>query len=348
MKITVSAPGKIHLLGEHAVVYGKPAILTAIDKRLYVTIRHPERSEAESRDLVKSRSAGQSVNMRPDVTSGLDSSLTLGMTQGISPEKDSLVWEIIEVFKKAFTIKKLPPLEITITSQIPTGSGLGSSAALSAALTGALMKFVKNIWNPEKINKLTYEVEKIAHGNPSGADNTTVVFGGLVWYRREFEFLKSIWSLPIASYKIPKFAIIDSGRPNESTKQMVNQVADYYGKNKKRAEEIFSDQETQTKNLLLALKTNNKGKMISAIRQGERNLEKIGAAGNFARKIIREIESVGGAAKICGAGGRKKGSGILLCFHQDLTKIKIIADAHKVNTSPIKLGEEGIRLENIN
>lgn len=315
--ITVSAPGKIHLLGEHAVVYAKPALLAAIDKRLYVRIKNLEfRIKNNKEEIV--------INTR---------------------EKKDLVWETIKIFQKSFSIKKLPPFEITITSQIPTGCGLGSSAALSSALIGALMKFVKNIWNPNKINELAYKVEKIAHGNSSGADNTTVVFGGLVWYRREFEFLKSIWSLPVSLYKIPKFAIINSGCPQESTREMVFGVSKLYTDNKKTMEEIFSDQELQTRKLLLALKTDSKAQLIDAIRKGEGNLEKIGVVGKFAQKIIREVESIGGAAKICGAGGRKKGSGILLAFHPDLSKVNKIAKKFNTKIQSLVLGGEGIRVE---
>lgn len=318
MSIIVSAPGKIHLLGEHAVVYGKPALLATIDKRLYVTIKEQRTNNKEQND----------------------NEIIIHTT-----ENKDLIREAIKVFKKAFSIHKLPPIEINITSQIPVGSGLGSSAASSAALIGALMKFVKNIWNPNRINELVHEVEKSAHGNPSGADNTTVVFGGLVWFRREFDFLKSIWNLPISAYKIPKFAIINSGRPTESTKQMVIAVSNLYANNRKKFEEIFTDQELQTKNLLLALKTGNEDQLKAAIKKGEKNLEKIGVVGNFAQKIIREIESLGGAAKICGAGGKKDGSGILLCYHKDLQKIKKVAGKFKVSISPVKLGEEGIRIE---
>lgn len=319
MEITVSVPGKIHLLGEHMVVYGRPAILAAINKRLYVQVKS-QKSKVKSKEEII-------INTK---------------------ENDDLVWETIKVFQKNFSIEKLPLLEITITSQIPTGSGLGSSAALAGALTGALMKRIKNIWNPQKVNELTYKIEKIAHGNPSGADNSTVIFGGMVWYRREFDFLKSIWSLSLTAYKIPQFVIIDSGRPAETTKEMVAIVANLYAKKRKKFEEIFTNQEEQTKNLLLALKTGNEKQLSAAIKQGENNLEKIGVVGDFAKKIIREIESLGGAAKICGAGGKKQGSGILLCFHRDLSKLILISKKYNIPVMPIKLGEEGIRLESTN
>ena len=325
MSIIVSAPGKIHLLGEHAVVYGKPALLAAIDKRLYVEIRNP------------------TLRLRSGQESGIRKKEEIVIH---TTEKKDLAWETIKVFQKAFSIDNLPPLEINITSQIPVGSGLGSSAALSAAMIGALMKFVKNIWNPNRINELVYEVEKIAHGNPSGADNTTVVFGGLVWFRREFDFLKSIWSLPISAYKIPHFVLIDTGRPMESTKEMVSLAAKQYDENRRSMENIFNDQEKETKKLLLSLRTGNMDELVSAIRSGERNLEKIGVVGDLAKKIIRDIEDMGGAAKICGAGGKKKGSGVLLCYHEDLSKIKKVAEKSKVSVSPVKLGGEGIRIEN--
>ena len=324
MTVTISAPGKIHLLGEHMVVYGKPALLAAIDKRLYINIKN------------------QSARQAQDKNSKIKNKEKIII---ISPEKDSLVRKIIEVFKNSYSINKLPPLEITITSQIPVGCGLGSSAALSSSLIGALMKFVKNILNPVQINELSYEVEKFAHGHPSGADNTTVVFGGMVWFRREFDFLKSIWSLPPQNYHIPKFFLINSGKPLESTKEMVTQVNRLYNRNKKKIEEVFNDQEKETKRLLVSLKEGNSGDLVSSIRQGERNLEKIEIVSSFAQKIIREIEEKGGAAKVCGAGGKKGRSGILLCFHPSFSILQKIAQKYETPIMPVQLGGEGIKIE---
>lgn len=308
MQVTVSAPGKIHLLGEHFVVYGKPALIAAIDKRLYATIKIQSRL---NRDKIK----------------------------------NDLINKAVEIFKNAYKIDKLPYLEITVTSQIPVGGGLGSSAALSVSVVGALMKAISNIWNPAKINTLAYEVEKIQHGNPSGGDNTVVTFGGMLWYRKEFDFLKSIWSLPVANYKIPPFVLIDSGRPEESTGEMVDLVRKVAINAQEKFERLCSLQENETKNLLLGLKTGD-GKMIkNSLIKGERNLEELNVVGDRAVKIIREIEKLGGAAKISGAGGRIKGSGYLLCYHDDISKLGKIEDKYKVKLERVKLGEEGVRIE---
>lgn len=311
MSTIVSAPGKIHLLGEHVVVYGKPALLTAIDRRLYVEIKNSQSSQ-----------------------------LTIK-----TAENESLVKETIAVFRKVFNLSVLPPMEIKISSTILTGSGLGSSSALAAALIGALTKHIKNIWNPNKINELTYEVEKIAHGNPSGADNTTVVFGGLVWYRREFDFLKSIWSLPMFSYKIPPFVLIDSGRPTESTKEMVEKVANFSRVKKSLFYKILDDQESQTKKLLLSFKEGKLDQMEKAFLAGERNLEKIGVVGEKAKRIISRIEKIGGVAKICGAGGYQKGSGIIMAYHKNQSKLEAVVKEFSLELMRINPGEEGIRIE---
>ncbi len=196
--ITVSAPGKVHLMGEHAVVYGKPALLSAINLRLKTTVEYQVSS-------IKYQGKNK--------------------IQIISSESTDYVRHITNVVKEHFKLKELPPITITITSEIPAGYHLGSSAAVAVATVGALTYFLKKIWNPAIINQLAYEAEKRVHGNPSGGDNTAVTVGGFVWYRRELEFLKSMWQLPM---KLPAslnhFFLINTGKPKETTGEMVEFV----------------------------------------------------------------------------------------------------------------------------
>jgi len=313
MKITVSAPGKIHLLGEHSVVYGKPALLASIDRRLFVTLESPHHTQEK---IVIHSAAGK--------------------TQII---------QALTLFQNAFKITDLPPMEISVTSSLPVGRGLGSSAALAVSLMGALLKYVKNLWNPQKINELAYAMEKIQHGNPSGGDNTVVCFGGLVWYRKETDFLKSLWNLPIKSYHIPKFLLMDTGKPVETTGEMVASVGNLCNQRKSFVDDIFNDQEFQTKQLLSALKSGDTDKVMETIRIGEGNLEKIGVVGTRAQKIIGEIETSGGVAKICGAGGFKKGSGMILSYHPKINKLREVAKLNSVKTYPIRFEDEGVRIE---
>jgi mevalonate kinase len=286
--ITVSVPGKVHLMGEHAVVYGKPAILAAINRRLTVT-----------------------VTDRDSNTSGY-------------------VANILGIVQKHFGTTR--GVHITIDSDIPAGYHLGSSAAVAVGVVSAVSYFLKKIWNPTLINQLAYEAEKLQHGNPSGADNTTVTFGGLIWYRKELEFLKSIWQLPFQlPARLNNFSIIDTGRPKENTGKMVAFV-----KSQKNLQKFLDANEIQTKRVAVAIKEGDEKTLIDAVRKGERTLEDIGVVSKKVIPVIRKIERAGGAAKILGGGGRTNGVGYLLCY------------SHHPPASciPIRLGEEGVRLEN--
>ena len=283
--ITVSVPGKVHLMGEHAVVYGKPALLAAINRRLMVTVREG-----------KNNAGG-------------------------------FVADIIHIVQTHFQTHK--QCHITIDSDIPEGYHLGSSAAVAVGVVSAVSYFLKKVWNPALFNQLAYEAEKLKHGNPSGGDNTIVTMGGFIWYRKELEFLKSIWQLPVKT-NLTHFFLIDTGKPKETTKEMVSYVA-----SQKNPEKYFHENEKQTKRIAVALKDHDEQTLMDAMQKGERTLEAIGVVSKKVIPIIRGIEKTGGAAKILGGGGRADGVGYLLCYTHTPPHGAI----------PITLGEEGIRLE---
>jgi len=302
-KITVSVPGKVHLMGEHAVVYGKPALLAAINLRLAVSVEDSNKFEIVSSEPIDH--AQYAVNYLLD----------------------------------HLKVEKYPPIKITIDSQIPAGFHLGSSAAVAVGLSGAMMYFFKKLWNPQRINELAYEIEKKQHGNPSGGDNTTVTVGGFVWFRKELEFLKSIWQLPFKPHaSLNHFFLINTGRPKESTGEMVALVKSKVKSQKSKAQKLFDENETQVKRVTVALKEGNELELLDAIRMGERTLEGMGVVSKKAIPIIRTIEKAGGAAKILGGGGKSDGVGFLLCYHHD-------PNSFNYPKQFILLGEEGIRLE---
>ena len=118
-----------------------------------------------------------------------------------------------------------PNISISIESDFPSGYHLGSSAAVAVGVASAALYFLKQIWNPQRANQIAYDAEKFKHGNPSGGDNTICTFGGLVWYRKEFEFLRSIFQLPFhVDPSLNNFYLINTGKPKESTKEMIEVV----------------------------------------------------------------------------------------------------------------------------
>lgn len=304
--IKVSAPGKIHLLGEHFVVYGKPALLTAVDLRVTVHLR------------------GEKMRLH------------LGGGANLA--------KIIEpIVKQHLKIKTIPPYQLTISSQIPIGAGLGSSAAISAAYIASLLSFLKVKWDLNLINQLAFEAEKVFHGNPSGGDNTAVVYGGLIWYQKEEGVQPLTFSIPPRLTQ--NFILINTGKPKETTKEMVEMVSSKFKIQKSKFEKIFNNQEQLVKELVTVLEDGDEMKLIQIIKAGERNLEAIGVVSPSVKSIIRKIENAGGAAKICGAGGKSGPAGILLCYHPNLSIIKNIAKSYNLDYFSVKLGVEGVRNE---
>lgn len=303
--ISYSAPAKIHLMGEHSVVHGKPALLAAINKRVTISISDDKTSNAIPENL-------QHV--------------------------------IENAIKAEFKISSIPTYSTSISSDIPVGLGLGSSAAMSAAFTACLLAFLEIKFNNALLFKIAYEGEKLFHGNPSGGDLAVSIEGGLLYFRKEFEFLKSFSKLDInISNSANNFYIINSGKPEESTLDMVKQVGLLKESNNELVENIFWDQEKITKELVAALKNGKENMIIESIKNGERNLEKLGVVGEKAKNIITEIENIGGAAKISGGGGIKDGSGMLLVYSNNKAKLKNLCKEKNLETEPIKIVDEGIQ-----
>lgn len=156
-----SAPGKIILFGEHAVVHGRPALVGAISARLHTTI-----SSAESSCL--------SI---PKI--GVDSPLTT--------EKP-----LYRFYSRGIELMEAGPLSIKISSEFPIGAGLGSSAAMACSFVTAASKAAGTKLTPEEIKNKAHEMEKVIHGNPSGVDTAVIAFGGFLRYQQgKFENLKT-------------------------------------------------------------------------------------------------------------------------------------------------------------
>lgn len=205
-----SAPGKIILFGEHAVVYGRPALAVPVTQ-VHVDV------EVEDSSL-----AGIWINA-PNV--GLHAELN-------TLPSDHPIASVIHNFLFLLRISPFPNLNIKITSTIPVASGLGSGAAVTVALVRALSPYLKHPMTEEEINAFAYEIEKLYHGTPSGVDNTVVT------YARPVYFIKG---QSLEMFKVGKaFTLVigDTGIP-APTKESVADVRKLWTDNTKRFEVIF-------------------------------------------------------------------------------------------------------------
>lgn len=212
---TASAPGKIILFGEHAVVYGEPALAVPVPA-------------LQARAIITPLLTGQTGEVHieaPDIS--LSSPLA-------ALKSDHPLRAAISQVVGKDNLESIPACQVQISSSIPLSSGLGSSAAISSALIRALSGFLGKPLTDEEISQAAFEVEKIHHGTPSGIDNSVVVFQQPVYYQKgkplEFLSIENPFQLLIA----------DSGSPG-NTRQAVELVKENWSQETERYNQYFSD-----------------------------------------------------------------------------------------------------------
>lgn len=183
---------KLILTGEHAVVYGHPAIALAVRQGVRVRLQAYD-----------------------------------GPTHVVAPiTTDERLHQAID------TVLPSTGIQVHIESTVPTGRGMGSSAALSVALVRAWANWQGQALTPETTYAAAMKVERIFHGNPSGIDNTVSAQGGVLWYRKgppiHFE------PLPTPDWEL---VVLDTKQAGD-TKKMVQLVADRFKENRSVLEDI--------------------------------------------------------------------------------------------------------------
>ncbi|XP_061116918.1 mevalonate kinase [Conger conger] len=210
----VSAPGKAILHGEHAVVHGKVALAVSLNLRTYLRLEANPTGKIginlPNINTFLSFDATALQSPLPDRTADsrnakeLDVDLVarlrgfIGVTDSNSDTSTMAVLAFLYLYMSVFTeSEELPGLTVTVWSELPTGAGLGSSAAFSVCLAAALLSARGAIapppgdlehtarWSSEEmelINSWAFLGEKIIHGNPSGVDNAVSTWGGMLRY----------------------------------------------------------------------------------------------------------------------------------------------------------------------
>jgi mevalonate kinase len=185
------ACGKVILLGEHAVVYGVPALAVGIARG----VRAKATALPEGPSLL--RVVGWSVEVS-DADEGNDVAQAFRALLGVARSDDP----------------SLPPLAIDVEAELPPGGGLGCSAAMGVAVARAVGRRPSE----DAVQARAMAWERIFHGNPSGVDAAVAARGGCVFFRK---------GEPIESVRVrgPLHLCIGSTGTAASTKAMVDSVA---------------------------------------------------------------------------------------------------------------------------
>ncbi|XP_033641472.1 mevalonate kinase-like [Asterias rubens] len=223
----VSAPGKVILHGEHAVVYGKTALASSLNLRTRLKLSQTNIKDTASFSLpdiglelkwrlddlneifVEFLKREASLDIGPPTVSQFDKMKEFTKISEEGSAKDLAVLAVLYLYVAILgsnNVIRFPAIEVQITSELPTGAGLGSSAAFSVCLSAAFLTQAgsiipvegSNSWKQEDldlINQWAFEAERIIHGNPSGIDNAVSTYGGALRYQGKQ--IKSLENVPL-------------------------------------------------------------------------------------------------------------------------------------------------------
>lgn len=208
--IVASACGKVILLGEHAVVYGRPALAAPV---------------CGLRAWVRAEPLPEGSGCRIEA-------VDLGETIHLSAAPPDHPLAMAVRLALAHLGLREPDLRLILRSDLPIAGGLGSGAAVSAALVRAVLQWSGRPAEPEIVSALVYEVEKYHHGTPSGIDNTVIA------YERPIRFVRGHPPTFLTIARPFLLLIADSGVPSP-TRETVAAVRAGWERDLGRYEGLF-------------------------------------------------------------------------------------------------------------
>ena len=276
--ITATAPGKVILFGEHAVVYGRAAIAVPVAKvKATVTLTDAP--------------AGTGCTIAaPDIRAHVS----------LSGQPQDPLALAVRLALEEVGLEAEPAWLFTVRSDIPIAGGMGSGAAVSAALVNAVFAHcdLHDRAQPDRetVNRIVYAIEKLHHTNPSGIDNTVVVYRQPVWFVR---------GQPPQRFEIARpfhLVIADTGIAS-STAAVVSDVRRAWESDRLVYEEIFDGIGEVASAARRAIVSGNVDALGSLMRENQRLLRQLDVSTPELERLIAIAEEAGAAgAKLSGAG----------------------------------------------
>lgn len=273
---SASAPGKLILCGEHAVVYGRPAIAAPLgDLRAYAQIEPGE--------------PGSGLRfIAPD----------LGESWTAAGQPEHPLSELARA-----TLARLGQHEmdliVRLRSDIPIASGMGSGAAIGTALVRALAAHMGVALAPEEVAALVYASERRFHGTPSGIDNTVVAHERAIWFVRR-EPAPLIEPLTIAA---PLLLVVGDTGVRSATRLPVGAVREGWRADPRRYEALFDQVGELVTRARSALATGDASLLGVLLDANQALLEQIGVSSPELERLTAAARGAGAlGAKLSGAG----------------------------------------------
>jgi mevalonate kinase len=275
--VSASAPGKIILFGEHAVVYGQPAIAVPVTKVKVGVAIQPEPQKLPGTIRI----------IAPEVN--LDAALNdLPLGHPLAA--------LLNGVRDLLGIAQFPACTINVRSTIPVAAGLGSGAAVSVAILRAMSAFLGDPLAEAQISALAYEVDKIYHGTPSGIDNTVIT------YQKPIYFVKGE---PIVTFDIsqPFTIVIGDTGISSSTAETVGDVRKAWRIDPQRYEKLFQAVGDLTQKARQFIEAGHPEQLGPLMDQNHALLCEMGVSSPELNRLVEAARGAGaGGAKLSGGG----------------------------------------------
>jgi mevalonate kinase len=275
--VAAYAPGKIILFGEHAVVYGRPAIAVPVN-------------QVRAKASVTANPLGTPGQVRivaRDI--GLESNLS-------DLPADHPLALAIEGVTRQLGIERLPALRLQISSTIPIAAGLGSGAAVSAAISRALSAFLGHPLADDKVSHIAYQVDQKYHGTPSGIDNTVIAYAQPVFFIRGQPFIRLRTAQPFT-------IIIGNTGVSSSTAAVVGDVHQRWQAGPLAYERLFDEIGSISRQARTLIESGPVAELGPLMTRNHALLQELGVSSTeLDRLTAAALEAGAVGAKLCGGG----------------------------------------------
>ena len=317
---TASAPGKLFLFGEHAVIHGTPSVVTAIDRRMTVT--------------AAKRNDDQIILTAPD----------RGMFNeriSLEPIKRTQESRFVSAAVGAFFGKtgQRSGLDISTKSEFSGLNSLGSSAAVTVATIKALDTLFGTKLSQRDIFDLGFKAhaQDVQGGRGSGFDIAAATYGGTLYYKKGGELIDPIRcdNMPLKYFTIPGIKF--------DTATMISAVGADKEKHKEVYEAVLSTVTVVIKQARSSIEAGDWHTVGRLMNINQSFLESIGVSTIQATRVIYAVRIAGAyGAKITGGGGDN-----VICLSPEHHEQNILMAAEKEcgRHVPVKPGEPGCRAE---
>ena len=306
------APGKIILAGEHFVVLGAPAVAMAID--LF----------SEARVTSKN---GSGVEVNADIPLRFLGGKSL---HPVIPNPRELLRPLqlaAEATLKHIGIRDRR-LQVNVECEMPVAAGLGSSASATVAIISAVATSKRTELSRDEIFKLAFVPENYLHGKPSGVDQATCIYGGMIQFDRPF----NVRTVPLK--KEPVILVCDTG-VHRATRTLVGGVVKRSQRDKSHFQDYIAKVREISTGVAKSLRAGDDEGLGTLMYQNHDLLRKIGVSHPKLDRLVDVARRAGAlGAKLTGAGG---GGCIIVLAASNASRDKISRVLRRKGGTPYKV-----------